>query len=156
MKLEFLFLGKTRTPYLARGIEDFAGRLKHYARIDVKILREVKMLKTVNDSQVVEAEADILRAAVTKNALTVALDPGGRLFSSEELANQFTAWENRGSGTISFLIGGPLGLESSLVRQADLALSFSPMTFPHEIARLLLMEQIYRAYTIKAGEKYHK
>jgi 23S rRNA (pseudouridine1915-N3)-methyltransferase len=75
---------------------------------------------------------------------------------SEELAGQIKRWEMQGQKCVSFLIGGPLGFAPSVLAKADLLLSLSPMTFTHEMTRLLLLEQLYRAYTINAGEKYHK
>ena len=156
MKLELLFLGKTRTPYLAAGIDDFAKRLSHYTRLEIKTIREPKGRKNDPDSRLIEAEAKVLMTAVSKNSLVVALDPGGRPLSSEELANRLTGWEGRGTKTVSFLIGGALGLAPSVVKAADMVLSLSAMTFTHEMARLILVEQLYRAHTIKAGEKYHK
>ncbi|MCF6289571.1 MAG: 23S rRNA (pseudouridine(1915)-N(3))-methyltransferase RlmH [Desulfobacterales bacterium] len=156
MKLELLFLGKTRTPYLAAGIDDFTRRLRHYTRLEIKTIREPRVRKNDPDSRLIEAETKVLLAAVSKNSLVVALDPGGRPLSSEELAGRLTGWEGRGIKTASFLIGGALGLAPSAVKAADLVLSLSAMTFTHEMARLLLVEQLYRAHTIKAGEKYHK
>ena len=80
----------------------------------------------------------------------------GKSLSSEGLAEQVINWENTGTKNVCYLIGGPLGLSPSLLAKADLRLSFSKMTFTHDMVRLLLVEQLYRAYTIKAGEKYHK
>ncbi len=156
MKLELLFLGKTRTPYLAAGIDDFVKRLSHYTRLEIKTIRDPGRKKNDPDSRLIEAEARLLLAAVSKNSLVVALDPGGRPLSSEELADRLTEWQGRGVKSVSFLIGGALGLAPWLVKDADLVLSLSALTFTHEMARLILVEQLYRAHTIKAGEKYHK
>ena len=103
-----------------------------------------------------EEEGKVLLEQVPAGWLKVALDPGGKLVSSEELAEKITGWENRSVKGISYLIGGPLGLSAEVMRSADLTLSLSRMTFTHDMTRLILIEQIYRAYTIKAGEKYHK
>jgi 23S rRNA (pseudouridine1915-N3)-methyltransferase len=88
--------------------------------------------------------------------LRVALDPTGQSASSEELAALLTTWENQSVGTVCFLIGGHLGLHRSVLQQADMVLSLSRLTFTHEMTRLLLVEQLYRACTIKAGHRYHK
>jgi len=86
----------------------------------------------------------------------VVLDPGGRQLSSEEFAGMVENWEGQGRQVVSFIIGGPDGLSPAVIARADLLLSLSRMTFTHEMARLLLLEQLYRAYSIKAGTKYHK
>lgn len=156
MKLSLLFLGKTKVAYLATGIDDFAKRLKRYVRLEITTLRAPRAGKKGANAGQMEAEARLLQGAVPANSLVVALDPGGRSCTSEELADQLTAWEMAATKSVTFLIGGPLGLSPDLLQRADLVLSLSPMTFTHDMARLLLLEQLYRAYTIKAGEQYHK
>ncbi len=155
MQIELLFLGKTRERYLAAGIEDYLKRLRHYARLSVRVLKEKKM-RAARDQEVIAAETEYLLGEISRPSLLVCLDPGGRLISSEEFASLLTSWENQGRRTVSFLLGGPLGLGPAAREAADYTLSLSPMTFTHEMARFLLAEQLYRAYTIKAGEKYHK
>jgi len=86
----------------------------------------------------------------------VCLDRTGKQMDSTELAAQMERWEMQGQKKITFVIGGPLGLSATILKKADLVLSLSPMTFTHDMTRLLLLEQLYRACTIKAGEKYHK
>lgn len=156
MKLLLNFLGKTREPYLEAGIKDFRSRLGHYARLEIKILKDVRRIKGEPDSRFIQQEADILLGAVPKGSLVVALDAAGRQLTSRELAGQLGRWQGEGRPAVSFLIGGPSGLAASVLQEADLVLSLSRMTFTHEMARLILLEQLYRAYTIRAGEKYHK
>lgn len=156
MKLILCFLGKTREPYLEAGIKDFSNRLGHYAKIEIKTLKDIRRTKGGPDSRFIEQEADILLGAVPKGSLVVALDGSGRQLTSEELAGQLGRWQGEGRKTVSFLIGGPSGLAASVLKTADLVLSLSRMTFTHEMARLIMLEQLYRAYTIMAGEKYHK
>jgi 23S rRNA (pseudouridine1915-N3)-methyltransferase len=155
MQLEFLFLGKTKDSYLSDGINQYLSRLKHYAQVEVKILK-TKGCSNANDTQLKVQEGKLLMDAVSSGAFTVVLDSSGRQFASEEVANLLDNWEQRGLKRVSFIIGGALGLSDEVIRQGDLILSLSKMTFTHDMTRLFLLEQIYRAYTIKAGEKYHK
>ncbi|MEW6500537.1 MAG: 23S rRNA (pseudouridine(1915)-N(3))-methyltransferase RlmH [Thermodesulfobacteriota bacterium] len=155
MRFEFLFFGKPKAAYLATGIDDFAGRLRHYAEISIKILKEQKG----NDREaerVLAKEGEELLRHIAKGSHVVALDVGGREYSSEQLAETITRWEGQGITQVAFLIGGPLGLAPAVRERADLLLSLSRLTFTHDLARLLLLEQLYRAYTIKAGTGYHK
>lgn len=155
MRFEFLFPGKPKAAYLAAGIDDFAGRLRHYTEITVKILKEQKGNDRESERLLAKEGTELLRH-VGKGVYLVALDVGGRAFSSEELAECITRWEHQGISQVSFIIGGPLGLSPAVRERADLLLSLSRLTFTHDMARLLLLEQLYRAYTIKAGTGYHK
>ena len=155
MRLELLFLGKTKEAYLAAGIEDFAKRLSHYIKLEIKTVKESKIKKGDSETFLIEKESETLMQN-TQGAYLVCLDRTGKQMASLALAAQFERWEMQGSKKISFVIGGPLGLSATILKKADLVLSLSPMTFTHEMTRLLLLEQLYRACTIKAGEKYHK
>jgi len=155
VRLELIFLGKTKEKYLATGIEDFCKRLSRYTRLEIKTIKDRHQQKNLADSQIKEKEGGDLLAAA-KGTFLVCLDRTGRLMDSEDLAGQIKRWEMQGRKTVCFLIGGPLGFAPAVLKKADLVLSLSPMTFTHEMTRLLLLEQLYRAYTINAGEKYHK
>ena len=155
MKFVLLFLGKTREGYLDQGISDYADRLRRYVPIEIKLLKS-KHAKNDSDRVIMSREAEQLLASAKSSSLTVALDPKGREYDSKELATVLEGWENRGLQTISFLIGGYLGLDKTVLDHADLTWSLSRLTFTHEMTRLLLLEQLYRACTIEAGEKYHK
>lgn len=155
MRFEFLFLGKTKEPYLAAGIADYGKRLARYIATDIKILKEKKIKKGESETLLVDKEsATLLQNA--QGSQIVCLDRSGKQMDSLELAAQVEGWEMQGWKKITFIIGGPLGLSPAILTKADLVLSLSPMTFTHEMTRLLLLEQLYRACTIKAGEKYHK
>jgi 23S rRNA (pseudouridine1915-N3)-methyltransferase len=156
MKIELLFLGKTKEPYLAAGIAEYAERLAHYARLEIRELKDRGRKNSLSPAEIIEAEGRLLLLARTKSSLLVALDRSGRGLSSEEFAHLIKAWEGQGTKGLSFIIGGPLGLSATVLRQADFILSFSKMTFTHDMARFLLVEQLYRAYTINAGSRYHK
>ena len=155
MRFEFLFLGKTKEAYLAAGIADYAKRLARYIATDIKILKEKKIKKGESENVLLEKNSEILLQNAQGSYL-VCLDRTGTQMDSLELAAQVERWEMQGQKKITFIIGGPLGLSPAILKKADLILSFSPMTFTHEMTRLILLEQLYRAFTIKAGEKYHK
>ena len=154
MRFLIPFLGKTKESYLDQGIRDYAGRLSRYVPLEIKTLKEPG--KHEPDATLMAREAELLLAQAAGSSLTVALDPTGRQHSSEELAVLLRDWENRGLHTICFLIGGHLGLEERVRRQAGQLWSLSRLTFTHEMSRFILLEQLYRACSIKAGHKYHK
>lgn len=154
MRLELIFPGKTKESYLKRGIDDFAERLSRYVKLDFKIIKDRS--GSGDMTRAVQLEGKLLLENCSKSSYMVALDPGGRQLSSEEFAGTVGKWEVEGRQIVSFVIGGPEGLSALVLDKADLLLSLSRMTFTHEMARLLLLEQLYRAYSIKAGTKYHK
>lgn len=157
MRLVFLFLGKTREPYFAEGIEEYRQRLAHYAPLEVKIIKEKKGAgANLPAADLKREEGALLVKNVALPTLLVALDERGRALSSVAFAEQLGQWENQGQKSVTFLLGGPTGLSPEILKMADLVLSLSAMTFPHEMARLVLLEQVYRAYTIKTGSGYHK
>lgn len=156
MQLEFLFLGKTKESYLAAGIDDFYKRLSRYAQADIKVIKEKKWSNKESEAKIKEEEGRLLMAGIQQPSFIVALDQTGRQVSSENFAALVTQWEEQGRRCISFVIGGPLGLSANVLHEADMTVSLSKMTFTHELARLILLEQVYRAYAIKAGTGYHK
>ena len=154
MHHEIVLPGKTRSSFLAEGIDEYLQRLRHYARVDVKIVKTGK--GQGSDRILKEKEAALLLAHLAPKTMVVALDARGVQYSSTEFSRLLSRWEERGVKHLSFVIGGPLGLGKSVLHRAEHRISLSKMTFTHDMARLLLLEQLYRAYTIKAGEKYHK
>lgn len=155
MKLLIPLVGKTREPYLDAGIRDYANRLGRFIPVALPVLRERHGRRDA-DEVIKAAEAAQLLEQAAAAGLCVALDPGGTSLDSEELAVLLTRWEERGIATICFLIGGHLGLHDSVLTRADLVVSLSRLTFTHEMTRLIVLEQLYRACTIRAGQKYHK
>ncbi len=154
--LQFLFLGKTKESYLDQGITDFCNRLQRYVKVDIKIIKQKRKGGKELEVKIKEETGRLLLANVSRSSFVVALDPGGRQLTSEKLAVTLTNWENQGIKSVVFIIGGELGLSREVLEKADAVLSLSRMTFTHEMTRLLLFEQLYRAYTIKAGASYHK
>jgi len=154
MKHQLLFLGKTKEKFIEDGVDEYASRLKHYTSFSITTLKEKvrgkgKVLST-------EEQGKLLMQAIPNGATVVVLDSNGKQFSSEAFSQKIDQWEMQGTKQICYLIGGPDGHASEVIRRADLLFSLSKMTFTHDMARLLLVEQLYRAYTIKAGEQYHK
>ncbi len=154
MKHEIVFLGKTKDPLIAKNIEEYSARLNHYTSFSISVLKEKK--KNKQSISLKEGQGDLLLKSVPRGALIVALDSRGIQFTSESFAKKIESWELCSRKQVSYLIGGPDGLSRKVTLAADLLLSLSKMTFTHDMTRLFLIEQLYRAYTIKAGEKYHK
>lgn len=154
MKHELLFLGKTKNSFIAEGVQEYSSRLSHYTSIKITVLKE----KGRTNSAAIDAESEglLMLSAVPPGALIVALDALGKQFSSENFAKTIAGWEMQGVRHVCYLIGGPEGHSAKVLQSANLLLSLSQMTFTHDMARMLLIEQLYRAYTINAGEKYHK
>ena len=155
MKFELLFLGKTKDSFLSESIDEYYSRLIHYVSVSIKTLK-VKSKEQWNDTITRQQEGKLLLAHVPAGSFKVVLDSRGRQFTSEKMAGLLERWEQQGIKQVSFLIGGALGLSAEVVQEADLLFSLSKMTFTHDMTRLFLLEQLYRAFTIKAGEKYHK
>ena len=155
MRLKFIFLGKTRSTYLAEGIKDFFKRIKPYVQAEEVVTRAVKVRE--DRAEAVQAEdTRRLLALVKPDELFVHLDPGGREMTSTQLAAWLKNQMDSGVGTICFGLGGPLGLDKTAAGRADLRLCLSRLTLTHEMSRLLLLEQIYRALRVNAGHPYHK
>ncbi|MEN8199074.1 MAG: 23S rRNA (pseudouridine(1915)-N(3))-methyltransferase RlmH [Thermodesulfobacteriota bacterium] len=155
MKLELLLLGKTKDSFIEQGILHYTKRLKHYTALTLTTLK-TKRKKGWTEKQERQEEGRVLLAGLAPGSVKVVLDSGGRQLTSEELADLISRWEQEGRKQVSFLIGGPTGHSEEVLAMADVTLSLSKMTFTHDMVRLFLLEQLYRAYTIKAGEKYHK
>lgn len=153
MKHEVLFLGKTKDSFIQDGIQEYASRLQHYTTFSIKTIKEKG--KGRNSSSI-ETQGALLIKAVPAGSFTVVLDSRGKQYSSDAFAKKISEWEMLGIKQIQYLIGGPEGHSPEVIRQADILLSLSKMTFTHDMVRMLLVEQLYRAYTIKAGEGYHK
>ncbi len=155
MRIELPFLGKTKNSFIDQGIKEYCSRLKHYSSLHIHVLK-TKMKKGWNEEQQRCEEGRVLLASLPQATVKVVLDAGGGQLSSEAFAALISRFEQDGRKHIAFLIGGPTGHATEVLDSADHLISFSKMTFTHDMVRLFLVEQLYRAYTIKAGEKYHK
>ena len=157
MKITIVCAGKIKEKYLSAGIAEFLKRLKPYAQVEIREIHEEKMPEDPSPAekeQTLAREGEKLLKLVPDGSYLYVLDVYGKLRSSEQLAKEIADLGLRGRSSITFLIGGAFGL-SEVRARADERISFSPMTFTHQMVRLLLVEQIYRAFKINRGEKYH-
>lgn len=155
MRLEVLLLNKTKEPYLQEGIRDYQTRLKRFNPIELVEIK-VKKLSTRSDSEIKNFESTLIDKRASEGSYRIVLDSRGQQLSSKKFASFLSDLELKSVQTASFIIGGPLGLADEQLRKADFILSLSSMTYTHDMTRLILLEQIYRAFTIKAGTRYHK
>ena len=158
MRFYVICIGKLKDTYLRDGIAEFVKRMRPYGGITITELNESKIGDKQSDAdrkQVVIEEGERLLKNVPKNAYTVLLDVYGKTMSSEDLAKTVAKLEVDGVSDMAFIVGGAFGVSDELRRSVNYKLSFSPMTFTHQMVRLLLVEQIYRASKINRNEPYH-
>ena len=156
MKLTVLCIGKLSATWLQKGTRDYHDRIRHYLPIVVEELKEIKAGgKKADVQQIRQREGELLLQKVNPSAYVVALDERGKSLDSEGLSRFFGKHMLDGTQEIAFLIGGAYGLSDAVRQRADMTLSLSAMTLTHQMARLLLMEQVYRAMTILRNEPYH-
>ncbi|PLX72267.1 MAG: 23S rRNA (pseudouridine(1915)-N(3))-methyltransferase RlmH [Desulfuromonas sp.] len=155
MKLSLFCIGKLSAAWLRDGAEDYHKRIGRYLPCNITELKECKQGKKADSRRIIELEGEQLLARITPGAYTVALDEKGKLFDSEQLAHFIERHMLEGAPEIAFVIGGPYGLSRDVKQRADMTLSLTPMTLTHQMARLLLFEQVYRAMTILRNEPYH-
>lgn len=158
LKVNIVAAGKIKEKYLTAGINEFLKRLTPFAQVKVLEINEEKMKDNPSEAekqQTLTAEGERLLKLVPNGSYLIVLDVYGKELSSEELSAKIDDLPVQGVSSITFLIGGAFGLSPEVRKAADLKLSFSKMTFTHQMVRLLLVEQIYRAFKISRGEKYH-
>jgi len=153
MKIKILALGKSKQKFIEEGLQEYLKRLTRYAQIEFKILSDVKLTKTNSIEIVKEKEAVILEKHLKSGNFIIALDESGKQFKSLEFAKFID--KQKGSVNIVFIIGGVYGLSQKILKKANFILSFSTFTFTHQMIRFILAEQLYRAFTILEGKKYH-
>ncbi|MHB8162974.1 MAG: 23S rRNA (pseudouridine(1915)-N(3))-methyltransferase RlmH [Methanoregula sp.] len=159
MQIRIIAVGKIKEKYLQEGIAEYEKRLRPYAKVQIVEITEEK--RPLSASPAIESAAKVkegerILAAILEGSFVIALDVKGQSWSSEELAASFREWELTGQNQLVFVIGGDLGLSPAILERSSLRLSLSKMTFTHPMARLLLIEQVYRAFRILRGEPYHK
>lgn len=157
MKIKIVCVGKIKEQYLKDGTEEYLKRISRFAKTEIIELPDEKIPDSPSDAQC----ATVLKSEGEKickhlEGYIIALCVEGTPVSSEELAGKISSVTLGGHSTITFVIGGSLGLDKSVKNSSDFKLSFSKMTFPHQLMRLILTEQIYRAFKINANESYHK
>ncbi len=158
-KVSVICVGKLKEKFYAEAAVEYAKRLQRHCKLDIIELPESRLSDAPSPAELQKAlacEAAAIREKLPKGGAVIALCIEGKTCSSEELSRRMADFAVAGKTQLTFLIGGSVGLDEELKRQADWRLSMSPMTFPHHMARIMLLEQIYRAYQIEQGTKYHK
>ena len=157
--LTVLAMGKLKEKFYLGAVEEYAKRLSGYANFRLLELPEQRLPEDPSPAQIADglaAEARLIREKIPKGAWFCVLTPEGKKLSSESFARTVAEVKLSGKSSLCFLLGSSFGIDPSVKQTADLRLSFSDMTFPHHLARVMLLEQLYRAETIQAGSKYHK
>ena len=155
MKIYFWSVGKAHEPYLKEGIELFTKRISHYYPVEWKIFAPAKNAAKLSIEQIKAAESSLLLNSLQADDILVALDENGKQWSSPELADFIEQKANQSTKSIIFLIGGAYGLHENVLKRCNFKWSLSQLVFPHQLVRLILAEQIYRACTLIRNEKYH-
>jgi len=159
MKITVITVGKIKEKYLEDAIAEYSKRLSRYCKLEIIQVADEKTpdrASEVVETQIKDKEGERILSHIKDTAYVVALAIEGKMVSSEELAELIDGLGVRGESHIQFVIGGSLGLSKKVLERADYKLSFSRMTFPHQLMRVILLEQIYRSYRIVNGEPYHK
>ncbi|MEO8415879.1 MAG: 23S rRNA (pseudouridine(1915)-N(3))-methyltransferase RlmH [Ginsengibacter sp.] len=155
MKISLWSVGKSHDTYVKEGIELFTKRISHYYPVEWKIFPSAKNAASLPGAQIKKAEATPLLNAMNMDDILVALDENGTAWNSPELADFLSQKANEGAKNIIFLIGGAYGLHETVFKRCQYRWSLSKLVFPHQLVRLILSEQLYRACTIIRHEKYH-
>ncbi len=158
-EITLITLGKLKEKFYINAAEEYTKRMKGYCKFQILELPEVRLPEDPSPAEIdagLEKEADTILAKIPKGAWFCVLTPEGNLLSSEKLADKLKQVKLSGKSSACFLIGSSFGMAQRVKEKADFRLSMSPMTFPHHLARVMVLEQLYRAEAIQAGSKYHK
>lgn len=153
MHIKILAIGKTKRGFILDGLNEYLGRLKHYVKLDWIEIADVKNTK-LSLEDLKKAEADLFLSKLSPGDKVILLDENGKQYTSEDFASYINKMQIA-SNNLVFCIGGAFGFSPSMYERADGKLSLSHMTFSHQMVRMLFAEQLYRAFTILKGEKYH-
>ncbi len=155
MKISFWSVGKANDTYIKEGVEEFTRRISRYFKVEWKIIPVPKNAATLSETDLKKKEGEIIFSYLAKEDYLIALEERGKQMSSEGLASFLQARANESTKQIIFLIGGAYGIDETVLKRADYKWSLSQLVFPHQLVRLILVEQVYRACTILRNEKYH-
>ena len=156
MKIKIIALGKIKEKFLKAGIDEFLKRLTPYASIDIIEIPAIEIKDENLTNKVLEEEGQKILSHIKPPSYVITMEIKGKMFSSEEFAQKIEELTNDGTSEIVFVIGSSCGISPIVSERANLKMSMSKMTFLHQFARLILVEQIYRAFKIIKGETYHK
>ncbi len=155
MKIQLWSIGKSHELYIKPGIEMFSKRISHYFPLEWKLISPRKNAASLSLDERRKAEGEVILSLLHSSDVLVALDEKGKQITAEDLAHFLEQKSNESSKNIIFLIGGAFGLDETILKRANVTWSLSKTVFPHQLVRLILTEQIYRACTIIKNEKYH-
>lgn len=158
-EITLICVGKLKEKFYTVAAEEYLKRLRGYCKFNLIELGEIRLPDSPSNAEIVaalEKEASLIVEKIPKNAWFCIFTPEGKLLSSNAFADKLSTIKLSGKSCACFLIGSSFGIAQSLKNKADFLLSMSPMTFPHHLARIMVLEQIYRAEAIQAGSKYHK
>ena len=155
MKIELAVIGKTSIGYLKQGIDEYIKRLKHYVPFEIKYIYDIKNTKNISEDQQKRTEGAKILSLLDKSDFVVLLDEHGKEYTSMQYSSYIQKRMLSGAKKVVFVIGGPYGFSQEVYDRANDKISFSKMTFNHEMIRLIFTEQLYRAYTIINHEPYH-
>ncbi len=159
MKIKIVTVGKLKEKYLKDGIAEYTKRISRFAKLEMIELTDEKTpdkASELENQKILETEGERILSKVRERDFVVVLAIEGKTFSSEEFSKQLEQASIKGYSTLTFIIGGSLGLAPIVKNRANLSVSFGRLTLPHQLMRLVLVEQIYRAFTIQQGSPYHK
>jgi len=159
MKITCITIGKIKEKYFVDAIKEYSKRLSRYCKLEIVELTDEKTpdgASEVEEAAIKEREGERILKAIREDAYVIALAIEGKMLDSVEFSGKLEQLGIRGTSHITFVIGGSLGLSPAVMRRADEAVSFSKMTFPHQLMRVILLEQIYRGFRIMKNEPYHK
>ena len=158
-KVTVLCVGKLKEPFYMQAVSEYQKRLSRHCKLEIVELTEQKLGDDPSDAEIEQSllkEASLIEEKLPKGGALIAMCVEGVALSSVQLSQKMQQFASRGASQLTFLIGSSFGLHPSIKQKADFRLSMSPMTFPHHLFRVMLLEQIYRAYQIESGTKYHK
>ncbi len=155
MKIHFWSVGKTHESHVNEGIEIFTKRISHYYTAEWKLIPSVKNASALPVEDLKKGESEIILKLLKPDNILVVLDEKGTQLTSEGLADLIRLYANKSTKNLVFLIGGAYGVDDTIIKRADYLWSLSKLVFPHQLVRLILAEQVYRACTITRNEKYH-
>ena len=159
MKITVITVGKIKEKYLKDAIAEYSKRLSRYCKLEILEVADEKTpdgASEIVEENIREKEGERILKLIKEDAYVITLEISGKMLTSEDLADRIETLGIQGKSHLVFVIGGSIGLGREVLRRSDYALSFSKMTFPHQLMRVILLEQIYRSYRIINGEPYHK
>lgn len=159
MKIKLICVGKIKEAFFRDAIDEYTKRLSKFTKVEIIECQDEKTPDNASDNlnaQIMEKEGERILSKINKDDFVITLEILGKELSSVELSDKINDILNRGYNTITFIIGGSLGLSDTVKKRSDFKLSFSRMTFPHQLMRVILLEQIYRSFKIQNNEPYHK